>query len=342
MEVQPGQLTQKALDLDGGEAAYSERLNDIELAMDRLGKHCDAEMSLFLRLIFSYTHGGAAGLYRRSLAQLATRRNLCCGRTKAAQVVETAERWGLVTVTRSRRTDGAPVSNEYALCWPGIRHVRINGTPWCLEDTGYAAPHTRYTAGRTRYTAGRTRYAAGRTLCKEKQSSCCQEAKIRTGPEAVAGAGPTSADPENLGMPVDRLREELLRTVPELIAVAGVMIAPSQPAKLLYGIWAALEGKHIADQIHLVNWFRSQLGTPHPVMQGTEADLLLCVAAGIYAQRRPESEVLKNRVALFVNTVANRKWRRVTPYVSAARVVVDQAAEKLGAEFVGQKMDPAS
>ena len=110
-----------------------------------------------------------------------------------------------------------------------------------------------------------------------------------TGPEAEA----VEPDDDFGTRQRDNLRDELFRTVPELIAAVRFRIESTRPNKVRYGAFYPIEHKHIQQPLNLVEWFRAQLGLESPVMEGTEADLLLCLAAGIMAREAPPADIKK-------------------------------------------------
>ena len=120
----------KGSDLAGADAAYGERMRELELALGRLPeKVCDAEMSLFLRLVFSYTVGGKGKPYRRSFAELAARpHGLCCSVSKARTTVETAERWTLVDVRPIARLERVSAAQR-VFVELGWNHLRSHERP---------------------------------------------------------------------------------------------------------------------------------------------------------------------------------------------------------------------
>ena len=138
---------------------------------------------------------------------------------------------------------------------------------------------------------------------------------------------------------VDQLRDQVLGTVPELIASAGTELEPLDPERLVYGAFKAIEVRHVIRPVLLARWFRMQLGLAQPVLPGTEADALLVVAAGLYAQQLPEKEVRKNRVAVFVNLIIHRNWWDACPYVPEARRLIDEVISREGAQWLGRKTD---
>lgn len=331
---------QQNLDLAAGEAAWTERIQDVELALGRLGKFCDAEMSLFMRLVLNFTQGGTVGTFRRSLNDLAAApRGLCCGKTKAAQTVDTAEHWGLVTIDRSRDRKGAQQINSYSICWEGIRHVKMTGTPFGGEGLPYTAPRYTYTAPRYTCTAGRDLLRNNNLISSNKKPEPVPE---RPAPptDPVVGLGEESEADGYTSLPrtrADQLRDQVLGTVPELIASAGTELEPLDPGQLVYGAFSAIEVRHIAKPVLLARWFRMQLGLAQPMLPGTEADALLVVAAGLYAQQLPEKEVRKNRVAVFVNLIIHRNWWDACPYVPEARRLIDGLISREGADWIGRK-----
>ena len=125
---------------------------------------------------------------------------------------------------------------------------------------------------------------------------------------------------ESIGTAVDPdwLRTELIAEIPELRAAAAVGVPPARPGELIYGVYAGLTLTHVQKPLLMAVWLRQQLGTKDPVMPGTEADALLCIAAALYAMHLDAGQVRTNRVAVLINVISRRLWRKVTPFVRQA------------------------
>lgn len=112
-------------------------------------------------------------------------------------------------------------------------------------------------------------------------------------------------------------RLEVISGHPVLSEALAVAVEPLEPGKLAGGAFKAMETRHLAPAF-VREWFRRQLAIDEPVLPGTRADLLLAIAAGLYAAKMPDSSVRKSRVAAFVNVISKRKWKSVGRYVHAA------------------------
>ena len=183
-----------------------------------------------------------------------------------------------------------------------------------------------------RYVAGEHTYVAGEHHIRKSNLSSVK--KTVTGPEAGA-----AAEAEFFGGKKDGLRDELLRTVPELIAAAQTTIEATEPKSVRYGAFASIELDHVLHPESFIAWFRAQLGLASPVMQDTEADLLLCVAAGIMAREARPEDVRKNRAALFINTITRRKWYDALPHVQSARKLIDEYEREKASESIGRRAE---
>lgn len=77
-----------------------------------------------------------------------------------------------------------------------------------------------------------------------------------------------------------------------------------------------------------VDWHRQQLGLRNPVMGLTESHLLLTLATALYVSHTPDSEIKKNRPAMFSHMIVHGDFRRVLQFVGDARRQLDAYLSK--------------
>lgn len=338
-------LKQIALPFAEGEASHAERWNDLVIALHRIGRQCDCEMATFVRWVFNTTAGGTCGSLTKSYVKLAERPlGLCCSTAKARSTVEQAERLGLVIVTRCRRYDGAQLDNAYEINWEGVMALKHGGR----NHPHHWAPHA---AGQQGPALGKQGGALPQHLFKE--DSLSKVFASDTGPGA--DPNPTEKDsdfsdtdegrPQTVAVPPTQgnsLMDALLAQSPILTAARGRLIAPLPPGNLLHGVYAPIKSHHLHEPLRFVKWHRMQLSTAVPVMGNTEADLLLVVATALYATSLRESDVTKTRVAVFVGTIARRKFLRSLPFVPEARTLLDAAISRQGLAWAGLAEETAT
>jgi hypothetical protein len=334
-------LKQIALPFAEGEASHAERWNDLVIALHRIGRQCDCEMATFVRWVFNTTAGGTSGSLTKSYVKLADRPlGLCCSTAKARSTVEQAERLGLVVVTRCRRYDGAQLDNAYEINWDGVMALKHGGR----NHPHHWAPHA---AGQQGPASGKQGGALPQHLFKE--DSLSKVSSSDTGPGAAPN--PTDKDSDfsdaNEGRPrmaafstaqptqSDSLMDALLGQSPILTAARERLIAPLPAGNLLHGVYAPIKWHHLHEPLRFVKWHRMQLSTAVPVMDNTEADLLLIIATALYATSLRDSEVTKTRAAVFVGTIARRKFLRSLPFVPQARTLLDEGIRRHGLAWVG-------
>jgi hypothetical protein len=78
----------------------------------------------------------------------------------------------------------------------------------------------------------------------------------------------------------------------------------------------------------LLEWFRRQLSSHCPILEGTAADFVLAKALAIYALALKAEEVKKNRVAVFCSKFSRREWRFAIPKLREARAEFDRLLAK--------------
>lgn len=133
-------------------------------------------------------------------------------------------------------------------------------------------------------------------------------------PEVGQGNGRTGRD----------LERDLLAEAPELREAAVRPVEPLPAGRLAYGVFAPLKDRDLASPLRVVQWFRMQMGAPRPAIEGTEAGLLLVLAAARYASGLPKKEIIKTRAAAFVRMVSRHHWRLALPELPAARRDLDE------------------
>ena len=131
------------------------------------------------------------------------------------------------------------------------------------------------------------------------------------------------------GLYLDPIRQRLFTESSILRAAAAISIAPIESKKMEKGVFRPLTFTDIEKPLGLVAWFRAQLSAASPVLAGTEADLLLAIAAALYVKDMPRGEV-SNPVGLFVSLVKRREWLKTVPYLEDARRLVDAAVAHHG------------
>jgi hypothetical protein len=288
-------------------------------------------------MVFDFTAGGTKGGFIKSYRALAERPLwLCCSERKARSTVEIAERLGFVITERRRAwTTGSQQENAYRINWDGITAILKQSTP---DGT------TRHGPGTTSQPHGTTSHPHG-TTCRhieeEKLSGSPSEETPGTGPGTEPN--PTEKDSEQEGRPRtaalqgnNSLTETLLAQSPILRAAREQRITPL-PASvpMLHGVYHAVELCQLQEPSRLIQWHREQLLTSRPPMSDTVADLLLTIATAMYATAMPSKDVLKNRVAVFADVIARRKFAKSLPHVPKARDYLDRAIKKLGPEWAG-------
>lgn len=329
---------QTGLPFAEGEASHAERWNDLGIAMLRIGRHCRAEMSAFVRWVFNVTKGGTAGALTKSYAELAERPwGLCCDERTARRTVELACRFGLVSMNAQRRWDGSQQCNTYTIDWAGVAALKRGRTGGQFD----------HPPGHSDHLGGQNDQGGGQNVRHIRNDDLTQSS-VRKNSGPVPGAEPnprkdleeTDADAAvraaagslaSLGGDEERgLSALLCRQSPLLAEARERRIAPLPAGDLLHGVYAAIDSRHLRRPLSLVAWHRKQLTTLMPVMGGTEADLLLVIAAGLFAVSVPHADVRKNRVALFVSVIARRKWCKALPFVPKARKLLDEAIAYYG------------
>lgn len=287
---------------------------------------CDCELARLCELVFTHTGDGLGQPWPATIARLQARPwALCCGRSKARETLERAERLGLVRVERTKTAAGADAGFKLAIDWRGVRQrlgVGIEIQEPEIDDPGGGC-ETR-TLGCAVQTLGverRTLPTSALLNSKSFFNSSEIQIQTRTGPdpepELLIGKKEQTASAEP-----GPERVSILARVPELVAAWPREVAPLPAGDLLHGVFRPLAEASLKRPFGLVEWFRRQLSALAPVTGDSEAELLLVLAAAVYALRL--KTVRLNRAAAFVACVSRGEWRRVVPYIPDARRQLDE------------------
>jgi hypothetical protein len=320
-------LEQRTLDFSAAEMQYADRQNLLAIALQRA--ECDLFLARLCLWIFNTTDGGLAGELKKSYEELAARPyGLCCSRSKARSTVAQAKFLGLITVAEERYRSFGQTSNAYALDWAAI-HSFVHGPKKRHSLEGLPGVSTEHGGVSTEHGGVSTEHGGVSTEHPFKEITfslpSLERKELRTGPAPAAAA----AGPRFEKLKQQELYDAVVGEVPELREALGRRIAPLPPNSLVYGgAFAPIERRHLDNPRVMVEWFRRQLSLGEPVMGGTEADLLLTLAASIHATRLPDADVKRNRVAVFVATLARGRWRDAARYVQDARRLLDELAAR--------------
>lgn len=305
---------QRELLFDEAEAAFEERKNVLGLALMRID--ADVFLCRLVERVFYLTRGGETDVtVVKSYTDLASRPWwLCCSKKKAISVVRAAEEKRVLRVERQKYASGSDRQNAYAISWDGVRSILLasrsakppvgegtGDTPECTAGTGRSLPFTP-------------------SLISSSKSTSTEAAP---GPDRVNVIHSTAEVCVTGFVLSDRLA-----VIPELQRAALQFVTPKDAGDLVYGAFACLLERHLETPATILDWHARQLNLPEPVVGATAAEAILCVAAGLYAARMRAEDVRKNRVAVFVSTVAKGRWERVLPYVREASKAVAGAIDQ--------------
>lgn len=294
-------VSQSRLPIEEAEASFAERKNRLAIALLRVD--CDLHLAQFVLWVFNATHGGEHGELRKTYDELASKPlGLCCSRSKARSTVELAADLGFVTVRRTRDSAGGQSANCYQVNWPGIASIVRCGR-WrpdvATEQGGVATKHPGAST-------------------EQGDASWRHHIRNNTFP------APSNHNPDpDRSTETDPIRDLLITEHPVLAEAATRSVEPLDPGGLAGHAFAPLQQSDLESTGRMLQWFRRQLGLRSPLTHSTEADLLLVVGAALYASREVAERVRRNRVALFVDTVKRRKWRKAVPHINDARRLID-------------------
>lgn len=321
------QFTQTQLPFGDAEAAHAERWNDLTLALLRLPlKQCTAHLAGLMRWIYNANKLGKP--LTKSHAELAARPwGLCCDERTVRRIVACAKEYGLIICEEQRRWDGSQQPNSYWVDWDGVAALK-NG-----RSTG---GHYALAPGHSVHPGGHSVQGGGHHVRHIRNNSTVQCSTVNSGSGPEAEPNPRS----DSALKSQTLAVKVCDDAPILAAARERRVAPLPPGDLLYGVFAAIEERHIREPLGFVTWHRMQLGTPEPVMGDTEADLLLTLAAALYAASLRREEIRKNRVAIFVNAISHHAFLRCLPFVPKARSLLDQGITERGSGWAGLAVEP--
>jgi len=305
---------QQELPFAEAEGTRADRRNLLGLALLRAGP--DLYLSKFCDWIFNITAGGTAGELTKSYRELAAGPwGLCCSRNKARLVVARARSLGLVTVTESRYVSFGQRANDYAIDWDGVRRLlRMQAAPQLDPH-----PPPRQPGALTEHPHALTEHPHALTEHPFQRNNCSFKDLQET------------PDPEPEPRPVPKcFCKDLLAKIPELVEASRRSIEPLPAGGLKYGIFEPLTLKQLRGTGSMVGWFRGQLSAPRPATGPTEAELLLVLAAALYALEFPTERLTGKRVGLFVGLVSKHRWQRVLPKLREARRRLDELIEHYG------------
>ena len=307
------QQTKMGFAMDAGEVA--ERRNMLGLAVLRLHGIDPSLDPLRLRellmWVFNTTACGSDGELRKSVAELASLPwGLGCSEVTVKRLVRFLKKNRVLRVVENRYQSDGQTANSHSIDWDGIRVLLgLRHGPGGLKDLP----------------SGLKDLPSGlKDLPFKEETPLPDPLLLNSGPEAGPNREEKSQLREEPGIAVtadgtdaDWLRAELIAEIPELQAAAAVSVPPAPPGDLLYGVYAGLTLTHVNKPLMMAVWLRQQLGTRAPVMEGTEADVLLAMAAAFHAAAI-DGDKVHNRVAVLVTVISRRLWRKVTPFVRKA------------------------
>ncbi len=309
--------------LDPGDIA--ERRNMLGLVVLRLHGLELGDGALFARelllWVFNVTAHGTGGDLKKSYAELAAYPwGLCCSESRVRRVVRALRKHRVLRVDENRYQSDGQSANSYTLDWEGIRQLlglwSRSGVP-------------------TEHPPVPTEHPPGPTEHPFKEETPLPVPSVNSGPEPEGRAGRDGKDFRGEENDLDAVREELLATIPALAAAGQIEIAALPPGSCARGVYGPLSCNEIWKPLGLVPWFRCQLAAPYPATGNTEADLLLVLAAALYVQNQPRASVSKP-VGLLINLLSRKQWRKVVPFVTEARGLLDAAIAAHGPAPLGR------
>ncbi len=323
---------QGRLGFSEAEGSFQERLNLVNLALQRI--EADIYLCRLLERVFYLTHGGVEGeTVVKTHEELAARPLwLCCSRSKARCTVGLARHHGLLTVEENRYATGGQKANGYAIDWEGIRAILhggrggSQGRPRRSDRPAASGLSGEDRQGLPGASSGHPPALIDHPRASTEQGGASLEAPLKKNLSSIfsESSSPVPVPGRATAKPGDREKlPEALAIVPELAEASRRPVTGRPVGKLVYGVFAVLQERHLGQAATLVAWYRMQLSLPDPVLTGAvEAEAILVTAAGLYALRLPARDVRKSRVGVFVHTVTRRDWRRVLRYVPEAAEAV--------------------
>lgn len=281
-----------------------DRLRRLNTVMRAAGGDLHQWQMLFLTFHHSRDRG-----FVRTVDELAYL--LWCSERTVRRVTAKLEAIGVLTVTPHQNA-GGDSANEYAIDWETVDRLASRELSKRFGVVAAERGAVNLSGGAANLSGGGGLFGSAYKEITPPENSL----RNNSGPDRKAGPEPEE-------------RNELVSTVPELVDAEAIDLEPLPAGELVYGVFKAITEGALANG-SLVVWHRRQLSTPRPVAGGTEADLILTVAAGLYAAKCPASDVRRGRVALFIWIVSRGRWRKCAGFIREAAERLQAAAEREG------------
>lgn len=295
---------QKRLPLGEAEGSFQDRRQRLGLALMAVG--CDAHLSRLCEWVFNVTRGGLQGELVKSYKELAVRPwGLCCSYDKARSTVARARATRLLDVTEQRYVSFGQRANQYRIDWAGIASI--------LGLQGVLSAHPPVATAQPPVATAHPPVATAHPYKGTPLFSLSFQEPVPVPEKPVPDRDEERAETE----------DRWLCQFAELVDARQRIVEPRPLGSKMRGsVFHPLTERCLRDPSFLANWHSRQLSHASPVCGSTEADLILVVAAGMYATRLSHGQVKRNRVALFCDTVLKGLWRRVLRYVPEAAEAV--------------------
>jgi hypothetical protein len=285
-------------------AAYEEERGYLGLAVMRL--RCDLHEVQFLLWLFNTTEAGRKGTLQKSYKQIADWPwGLCCSPDKAESTVQKLQRKRLCHVEETWNAQGIQTANRYtydrdlilAACGLRRQPPAAEAAPPAAEaapPAAEAAPpaaqaHIRNNTSSHLFSPFHTSFDRSRERAEARKLTPDQHR------QRIA----------------EQLDYEGVWQVADLRAARERTVAPLPAEILLLDLWKPIQASHLTDAAALTRWFRQQLSVQWPATGGSQAELVLVLAAGLACAAIPAREVTHARERVFAATIARGLWRKV-------------------------------
>jgi len=232
-----------------------------------------------------------------------------CGVRTAKRAIDALRAQSLICTER-RMTPAGVCCNHYTIVWSEL----------ALRQT--AADQSAANADQSAANADQSA-ANDQPKCRHGTQNGMKRNETFPGPDPEAGPLPKNFANQTTAIrnPQSQIPnpKSPIPNLPELVEASARPVAPLPAGDLQYGVFAAITIKQLRGAGSMIGWFRKQLSAPRPATGPTEADLLLVLAASIWAVDLPAERIHRNRVAVFVATVSRGRWQRVLPKLPEAR-----------------------
>lgn len=138
--------------------------------------------------------------------------------------------------------------------------------------------------------------------------------------------------PAEPGFPRLEIPLEESAEIPQLLEASRRFVAAMpDAANLVYGPFRVLTAEQLLQPDTIVRWFRRQLALRKPLTKGSEAELLVVLAAATWASKLAPDEVKRSRVAAFSSVITREGfWHRVKRYIPQAAETLESLATAKG------------